>query len=187
MPIPLAVADPRWTRTSLVPMRAAAFVSYAAHSAQAFADDNVAAGRWPAFQALERAQRDFAESLPQGVATAENFLFEIVVAKTVTPGLDTSDALGTDDVTVGILWFAVVQKHGIAQAFVNDLEIYPAFRRKGYARFAFHALEDLAGARGITQIGLHVFAHNVAAQALYRSLGYGVTSHNMLKQLEPRA
>jgi ribosomal protein S18 acetylase RimI-like enzyme len=182
------VVDPRWTQTSLLPMRAAAFADYAAHSAAAFAEDNVRSGRWPAFQALERAQRDFADSLPQGLATADNFLFEIVVAKTVTPGLDIADTLevsapGTGEVSVGILWFAVVEKHGIAQAFVYDLEIDPAFRRQGYARFAFHALEELVAARGITQIGLHVFAHNVAAQALYRSLGYDVTSHNMLKHL----
>ncbi len=187
-----AVIDPRWTQTSLLPMRAAAFVSYAAHSAAAFAEDNVTSGRWPAFGALERAQRDFADSLPQGLATTDNFLFEIVVSRTVTPGLDITDtqevsALGTDETTVGMLWFAVVEKHGIMQAFVYDLEIEPAFRRQGYARFAFHALETLVAARGISQIGLHVFAHNIAAQALYRSLGYDVTSYNMLKHLGPTA
>lgn len=182
------VVDPRWSQTSLLPMRAAAFVSYAAHSAAAFAEDNVRSGRWPAFQALERAQRDFADSLPQGLATADNFLFEIVVAPAATPGLDSTDMLeispaASSQVTVGILWFAVVEKHGIKQAFVYDLEIDPVFRRQGYARFAFHALEELVAARGITQIGLHVFAHNASAQALYRSLGYDVTSHNMLKHL----
>ena len=187
-----AVVDSRWTQTSLRPMRAAAFVKYAAHSAAAFAEDNVTSGRWPAFGALERAQRDFADSLPQGLATADNFLFEIVVAKTVTPGLDIADTLevsapSTREITVGILWFAVVEKLGIKQAFVYDLEIDPGFRRQGYARFAFQALEDLVAARDITQIGLHVFAHNVAAQALYRSLGYDVTSHNLLKHLGPTA
>jgi ribosomal protein S18 acetylase RimI-like enzyme len=38
---------------------------------------------------------------------------------------------------------------------------------------------------GLRAIGLHVFNQNTSAQALYRSLGYEVTSVNMLKHLPP--
>lgn len=36
---------------------------------------------------------------------------------------------------------------------------------------------------GLGKIGLHVFSFNLGAQALYRSLGYGITGMNMLKPL----
>ena len=43
--------------------------------------------------------------------------------------------------------------------------------------------ERLAAANGATTIGLNVFAHNVVARGLYRSLGYDETSVQMRKSL----
>jgi RimJ/RimL family protein N-acetyltransferase len=37
---------------------------------------------------------------------------------------------------------------------------------------------------GLQRLGLHVFAHNHGARALYESLGYAVASLNMLKPLD---
>jgi hypothetical protein len=45
-------------------------------------------------------------------------------------------------------------------------------------------LEAIAREMGLQQMGLHVFAHNPGASALYESLGYVVTSLNMLKPLD---
>jgi len=134
-----------------------------------YAEDNVASGRWPAEGALVRSQADFASSLPQGLETPDNYLYEVK-----------ADESGP---TVGFIWFAVVDKNGLKSAFVYDVEIKPPFRRQGHAEGAFAALEPLVRALGLSSIGLHVFNHNPGAQALYRKLGYEVTSLNMQKSL----
>ena len=42
---------------------------------------------------------------------------------------------------------------------------------------------DIDASLGLGSIALHVFGHNPGAQALYQSLGYGVTGFNMQKNL----
>ena len=153
----------------LAPMNPMAFAGYRDAAACGYADDNVTSGRWPKAGAIQRSLDDFDESLPQGLATPDNFLCEIVSKRS--------------GANVGILWFAVVVKNGLKSAFVYDIEVKPEYRRQGYARAAFSALEPLASALGLSSIGLHVFGNNAGAQALYRSLGYRVTGMNMLKQL----
>lgn len=157
---------------TLAPMNPDAFASYRDAAAAGYADDNVTSGRWPALGALQRSYEDFDESLPQGLATPDNFIYEIQNTRT--------------GATVGILWFAVVAKNGLMSAFVYDVQIQPAFRRHGYARAAFSALEPRVKALGLSSIGLHVFGNNRGAQALYLSLGYGITGMNMLKHLDGR-
>ena len=152
-------------------MRAEAFTAWVQQAVSGYADDNVAVGRWPAEGALERSRAEFASLLPQGLATPEHHLFEILA--------------GEAGPTVGFLWFAVDVQHGQRGGFVYDVGILPAFRRQGHARRAFQALEPLARALGLTSIGLHVFGHNPGAQALYAQLGYGVTGLNLLKRLPP--
>lgn len=44
-------------------------------------------------------------------------------------------------------------------------------------------LEDQVRQVGLRRIGLHVFGHNAAAQALYRKVGYEVTNINMAKNV----
>ena len=68
-------------------------------------------------------------------------------------------------------------------AFVYNIRIEPAFRGRGHAKAALEQVEQLAVAEGMTSIGLHVFGFNTGAQALYRSLGYGLTGFNMRKPL----
>lgn len=155
--------------TTLTPMLRSAYASYRERAAHGYAEDNVTSGRWPAEGALQRSYNSFDELLPQGTDTSDNYVFDIRDEATET--------------TVGILWFAVVTKHGIKSAFVYDIEIWPEYRRRGHARAALFALESLAAGLGLTHIGLHVFRHNVGAQALYQSVGYEVTSVNMLKRI----
>ena len=155
--------------TALIPMRQAVFAEYLEAAIAGYAEDNVAAGRWPSEGALARSRADFADSLPQGLATPKNYLYEIQ----------------DDDehISVGYIWFAQVEKHGIKSAFVHDVEIKPHRRRRGHARAALQALEPIVSGLGLANIGLHVFGHNPGAQALYRLLGYEVTGVNMLKAI----
>jgi glyoxylase I family protein len=157
--------------TLLVPMDAAGYAVYLRDSVAGYAENNVAAGRWPEAGALERSKAEFDSLLPQGLATPDNHLFDI--------------RAGADGPVVGFLWFAVEAPRGLPSAFVYDVGINAMWRRQGHARRAFEAMESLARALGATRIGLHVFGYNSGAQALYARLGYGVTGLNMLKTLPP--
>ena len=154
---------------TLAPVNPNAFAGYRHAAAVGYADDNVASGRWPRDGALQRSYEDFDESLPLGLETPQTFLYDILCEET--------------GATVGIIWFGVITKNGLKSAYVYDVEVKPDYRRHGYARAAFTALEPLVKALGLSSIGLHVFGTNPGAQALYHSLGYGVTGVNMLKQL----
>ena len=154
--------------TLIVPMSPAVFAEVMASSIADYARDNVAAGRWPAAGALERSRGEITALLPQGLATPDHQLFTIHAA---------------DGTRVGHLWFAIESHHGQRTAFVFDLAILPPHRRQGHARRAFAAMEALAKELGAQSIGLHVFAFNEAALALYRGLGYRVTEFNMIKPL----
>jgi ribosomal protein S18 acetylase RimI-like enzyme len=155
--------------TTLRPMQAQTFPAYLEAAIVGYARDNVEAGRWPAVGALERSRDDFQFLLPRGLDTPDNFLFEI---------LD-----GEAGSTVGFVWYAIERKHGACAAYVYDLEIKAEHRRQGHALRALRALEAQAAASGAASIGLNVFADNVAAQSLYRRLGYAPTNINMYKSL----
>lgn len=148
-------------------MPEATFAQYAENAISAYAQDNIVSGRWPKDGALERSRADFHALQPQGLATPNQHLFIMQNAGE----------------TVGYMHLAIIEKHGVRQAFIYDVEVLEAHQRRGHAKSAFAALESIVRAMGLNQIGLHVFAQNTAAQALYRSLGYDVASFNMLKQL----
>ena len=84
-----------------------------------------------------------------------------------------------------MIWLAVIPHFGRPSAFIYDLRIFDAFQRRGYGMQAMLAVEHEAQALGMERIGLHVFGHNSAAQALYLKLGYTITNVNMVKHLAP--
>jgi glyoxylase I family protein len=155
--------------TVLSRMTPAAYAVYLQQAIAAYAEDNVAAGRWPAEGALARSQADFDSLLPQGLATPDHHLFDL--------------RAGADGPVVGFLWFGIDASRGLRSAFVYDLGIHAPRRRQGHATRAFAALEALVQALGLDRIGLHVFGFNAEAQALYAKLGYGVTGLNLQKHL----
>jgi ribosomal protein S18 acetylase RimI-like enzyme len=155
--------------TSLSPMRAEEFPAYRENAIAGYAEDCVASHRWPSEGSIERSRADFDNSLPQGIATPDNYLYEIWASES--------------EPTVGVLWFAIEEKNGLRKAFVYDIEIKPEHRRQGHARQAFVLLEPIVSALALDSIGLHVFSQNRAAQALYEKLGYVVTGINMQKRL----
>jgi len=155
-------------KTTLRRMRADRFASYTRAAVAGYAEDNIAAGRWDQVGALERARADFEYLLPKGLDTPDNFLFEI---------------LEDGALVVGFAWLAIERKYGAASAYLYDIGIHAAHRRKGHGMRAIRALEDFAIGAGATSIGLNVFANNAGAQALYRKLGYTPTNFNMRKRL----
>jgi ribosomal protein S18 acetylase RimI-like enzyme len=134
-----------------------------------YAEENARVKNWPAEGSLERSKNEVEALLPQGIHTEGNHLYTIIDGRTSEK--------------VGYLWARVYDQSGAKLGFVLDLEIDERHRRKGYARAAMLALEEEAESWGVVRLGLHVFAHNVAARRLYESLGYLITGRNMAKEL----
>ena len=153
----------------LVPMSDIEYQSYLALAVRDYADDKVAAGNWQPADALERSAQEFQRLLPDGVATQDNYLFNIedqtLAAK------------------VGMIWLARLIQGAHPIAFIYDFRIDEPYRRQGYGEQALRAAEERAKALGFDTIALQVFGHNHAARALYEKMGYEITNINMAKKL----
>ena len=154
----------------LVPMSESEYLVFLAAAVPDYAADKVAAGEWTAEQSLDLARQSFESLLPEGLQSAGHHFFTI-----------------RDDerVPVGVLWFAEKHRGGNEVAYVFNVGIEPAHRRKGHASRAFFALEDELRRLGLSGVALHVFGHNPGAQALYAKLGYRPTNINMFKEIRP--
>ena len=156
---------------TLQPISPEAFPAFFEQAVTFYAAQNVAAGRFTESDALELSRADTVKLLPDGIRTAGQLFFSVLVA--------------SEDEPVGHLWLASMPRGSSRIMFVCQVIIKPEHRRRGYARSALLAAEELAVEHGLPGIGLHVFSHNAEAQALYRALGYKVASLNMLKPLGP--
>lgn len=159
------------TATTLVAMTQPEFLAFVEAVVPAYAADKVASGQWREAEALARSRQELDELLPQGLATPGQHLYTL------------RDAASGD--AVGRLWIAEQVRAGSKVAYVYDVEIAAAHRRKGHAMRAFEALEAEARALGFEGLALHVFGHNRGAQALYEKLGYRPTNIHMFKDIAP--
>ena len=153
----------------LVAMTAPEFEAFLEHGIQEYARDRVQAGFWTETESLARSRKEHRALLPDGIKSRYHHFYTI------------QDSNGGD--SVGVLWLKTDLDSSRGAGFIFDLEIHEPYRRKGYARQAMQELENVARGMGLRQLGLHVFAYNQAARALYDQLGYQVASLNMLKDL----
>ncbi|TWP38341.1 GNAT family N-acetyltransferase [Leekyejoonella antrihumi] len=130
-----------------------------------YAEHHTRAGSMPADQAHDLAAKQFAELLPDGVATGEHHL--------LIPELD-----GT---VVGFLWLHIPTKD--PATFIYDIVIDEGMRGQGLGRQVMQAGETYARERGANSMKLHVFGENAVARHLYESLGYRETNVMMSKSL----
>ncbi|MFJ8821968.1 GNAT family N-acetyltransferase [Streptomyces sp. NPDC102467] len=114
-------------------------------------------------EAREKAERDHAALLPEGVATPDVLI----------------SVLEHGGATVGTLWLA----QRADGAYVYDVEVVPDQRGRGHGRSLMLLAEADSIAAGATRIGLNVFAGNTPALRLYASLDYVPTQHHLYKQL----
>ncbi|MEV4736245.1 MULTISPECIES: GNAT family N-acetyltransferase [unclassified Microbacterium] len=163
-PLPVRDAAPRIELRRMTPER---FVAFAAHSESAFADDLVASGRYSAEAAATESHRQMMLELPEGVDSAGQLLF-------------TAHA---DDEEVGILWLGERTRVGRPHAFVLDIEVAEAHRRRGHGREIMLAAEQEARRIGAESIGLHVFGFNAGAIAMYEGLGYRRVEQRFLRSV----
>ncbi|WP_424936763.1 MULTISPECIES: GNAT family N-acetyltransferase [Bacteria] len=135
----------------------------------AYAEEQVAAGRWPREGALQRALDENARQLPQGAETAGMLVLQ---------GLDRAGA------PVGHAWVALDPPHTTAGiAFLNDIEVRPERRGQGWGRALLAAVEEATREVGATALELNVFGRNEAAIRLYANAGYDVVTQQMRKPL----
>jgi len=116
-------------------------------------------------QAAERyAREQHAHLLPQGGNT---------------PGHHFRGIVAGDGAAVGRLWLYCEA----TSAFLYDITIEPAQRRRGFASAALCRAEKLARAKGCTNLGLNLFTANRAAAALYARAGFAEASRYLVKAL----
>ncbi|SBT65504.1 Acetyltransferase (GNAT) family protein [Micromonospora sediminicola] len=137
--------------------------------AAGYAREQVAAGNWPAEEALDRARAANATLLPRGMATPD-MLF--LIGETA------------DGSPVGHLWIGLTHPRGVPDcAFLYDIEVSPERRGAGLGRALLAAGETAARERGARALELNVFGANERAASLYRTSGYRVVTQHMRKDL----
>jgi GNAT superfamily N-acetyltransferase len=117
----------------------------------------------PREQAEAKVERDVAHVLPEGLATANTWIWAVE---------DDGRVVGT--VLVGL-------RDG--GAWLYDITIAEGERGKGYGRAAMTALEGEVRTLGHGTIGLNVWGGNDVARGLYRSLGWAEESVHMRRKL----
>jgi ribosomal protein S18 acetylase RimI-like enzyme len=158
------VADVR-----LRPLREDELPAYIDEGKRQYAADLVSQAGFPRETAQQKAERDWANLLPDGQVLDGHFLFAI------------------DDVEsgerVGVLWFARRDADIGEVAFIYDIHIDEGQRGRGLGRAAMLALEDEVRKHGLERISLNVFGGNTVARGLYRSLGYSESAVWMTKTI----
>jgi len=72
---------------------------------------------------------------------------------------------------------------GGERAFLCDIKIYEDHRGKGYGKGALMKMEEFLRDMGVKFVELNMFGDNRVALELYRKMGYGLTSIQMLKEI----
>ena len=135
----------------LVAMDEATFDVWEADEVEAYAEARARSGESPE-RALEVSTQQHAELLPDGLATEHHEFFV---------GLVGGEQVGT-------LWIGTERP----MAFVYDVKVDEAHRRRGYGAGLMRAGARWARGHGSPVLGLNVFGYNHGARALYEGLGY---------------
>lgn len=154
--------------SKLIPMTQPEYDSYIIRLIPEYAADNVRAGYWSEAEALEKARKQTESLLPQGLQTKDHYFYTLYDA----------------DQAVGMIWLRVESDRPVKSGFIFDVQVEEKFRGQGYGRKIMLLIEENARELGVKKMGLHVFAYNNVAHNLYKSIGYEVSSLNMLKSLE---
>jgi ribosomal protein S18 acetylase RimI-like enzyme len=154
----------------LVPMAKDDFLPYISRLVRDYANQKVRAGNYHPDEALANAQAETDRLLPAGLDTPDQYIYSAI------------DEASAEK--VGVVWFAVLTQGRLRFAFVYDLEVYPAYQRRGYGEAIMRTLEGEVARLGLDTISLHVFGHNQAARAMYEKLGYQITNISMSKKID---
>ncbi|WP_265445395.1 GNAT family N-acetyltransferase [Flexivirga meconopsidis] len=152
---------------TLRPMTPARYADFARFAVDHYASELLAAGAAPNLAAAERAAREsFARLLPDGLQTPGHWIW----------------AACAGDAEVGMLWVGVQPE----RAFIFNIEVAPAHRRKGYATQILRAGAEQARIAGRGTLALNVWGHNTGAKQLYDAVGYLTTDQVFRRELPRR-
>jgi len=143
------------------------FSKYRKLSLEEYAQDIARNFRRPIDEVRTEAKQQVRRILRNGLSTPGHFLYNVLEKKTSE--------------TIGLIWFNVDDDK--KRAFLYDILIYQPHRGKGYGRRTLELLETKLRNLGVTQFGLHVFAHNQVAIKLYKTHGFYTASFNMQKDI----
>lgn len=149
----------------LVPLSEKQFLDFRMDAVREYAEEHIKAGNWREEEALDKAEQEFRQLLPNGVKTENHQLFSVTY----------------QNEQIGILWIYIRQNTAEKQAFIYDIKLAEQHRGKGLGKMTMAALDQYALKTGIKKIALHVFAHNKTAIALYEKSGYITTDYHMAK------
>ncbi len=150
----------------LVPMNEAELQVFLEELIPHFAREKVESGVWREEEALALSREAILRLLPDGLATADQYLYMI------------EEAGGS---RIGYIWLYV--DSGKREAFLYEITLYEEWRGRGLGKDTMAALEEKAKELGARSVGLHVFAHNRRALTLYEKSGYHATDITMKKYL----
>jgi len=158
------------TAINVRPMTETEFDTWEREAARAHADEQVAAGSWPADGALQRALEDSSVRLPQGLKTPDMLLLQAV-----TP----------DGAPIGRVWVGLRHPRGTPDCgFLYDIELDADHRGHGLGRALLEQAELAVRSYGVSSLELNVFGANTRALSLYASAGYTVVTQQMRKHFE---
>ncbi|MEU6074778.1 N-acetyltransferase [Micromonospora sp. NPDC047074] len=158
---------------TLAPMTADEFARLREPHVRSYAEAVVTARGLTPADALERAETQLRESLPDGVATVGALLRVARVG----------------DVEVGWIWVGLPRDSGGPAgpdtAWIYNVEVHPGHRGQGHGRRMIQLIEAELAALGVPELGLNVFGSNTVAIHLYRGLGFQVAAQQMTKRIVP--
>lgn len=146
----------------LVPMNEADLQAFLDELIPHYAREKVESGVWREEEALALSREAVLRLLPDGLATADHYLYMI------------EEAGGA---RTGYIWLYVDQ--GKQAAFLYEISLYEEWRGRGVGKDTMAAMEQKAKELGAKSVGLHVFAHNRRALKLYEKSGYHATDITM--------
>lgn len=153
---------------SFEPMEEAEFTRFLEWLYKDYAQNHAEAGTWSQEEALRMAEAEISRLLPSGRETPDHHLFKVL------------DEAGN---RVGEVWYALQQEGGQKLVWVFWIGVTDTERRRGRGTEMLGHVEAEARRLGATQVGLHVFAKNSAARALYERMAYRPTGIIMRKTL----
>ena len=148
-------------------MRPDEYPAFVAASKAGYIHDMVVHGGMPPAVAEKKSEEDHLTILPDGLATAGQWIFVVE----------------SDGEAVGHLWVAERGTPERRSLFIYGVEIDEEQRGRGLGRAAMLLAEGEARVRGLGRVELNVFGGNEVARGLYRSLGYVETSVQMAREL----
>ena len=87
---------------------------------------------------------------------------------------------GSRDVGYVVVTFCFSMEYGGPNAFVDDLYVQAPFRRAGLGTAALTEVRALCATRGVRAIHVETGRDNMAAQAVYRRVGFKPTDRQLL-------